>query len=1161
MSQKSLSEAFFEYFDIAALPSSGKSGFFPCALWGLPVVARAHFISALAVSEDAGPIFVFTSDEKEAEELAHLISGFSGIDANVLTGRELRLRLVEARTREEETRRLRSLYSMLSGAKINVITASGALLRPMPPGVLKRSAKKLRRGQSVNAEELELFLLSCGYKKTETVSLPGQFARRGGILDFFSPADDDPARLEFWGDEIDYIGHFDAVSQRRFEDLKEALILPSSEVLFSEYKGSLSGFLDKLDSMLKKAEPGSPKYEFLARELESLRDFGEPCSPDLFAPMIYGGENSVFDYVCGQNAAIIIDSPRRFSELMKEERARAGDETASFSTDFFKFVRSDELILSQKAFWESLEGRRVFFTDSFASASLPLTLRSSFSFDIRQIPAFHGSVKTMISDIREFLGSGAGVLILTPELFRAELMEELLREEGITPTLNFKDDALPAPGTLMIKRGSLGAGFFSPRLSLAVLSDDLLIRKPRKARKHKKSPSRGAFSDISELKIGELVVHDIHGLCRFSGLKKMSAGAEERDYIKLDFAGKDVLYLPVSSIQLIAKYMGASEDKAQKLSKLGGTDWSNKIARAKASAKEMAAELIALYSERQALKGYAFSPDSPWQAEFEQRFGYSETDDQLRCAEEIKADMEKPLPMDRLLCGDVGFGKTEVSLRAVMKCVLDGKQAALLAPTTVLATQHYNTALSRFMGYPVEIRLLSRHTPAPEARKILLDLREGRIDFLVGTHKLLGSGVKFRDLGLLIVDEEQRFGVSQKEKLKTGFKNVDVLTLSATPIPRTLNMALSGIRDFSSIEEPPMGRQTVTTCVMEYEQNSLKEAMERELSRGGQVFYIYNRIEGLERKAYNIQRMLPEARVRFAHGRMGDEEMERAFEAMLSGDCDILVSTTIIENGIDMPNVNTLIVEDADRFGLAQLHQIRGRVGRSGRKAYAYFCFRKGRVLSETAEQRLSAIKEFAEFNSGIKIAMRDLEIRGAGRLLGAEQSGHLTDVGYDMYLRILEEAVAEARGLEPPDSKSSTADIMISALIPESYVVSPELRMNLYRRIADLKTEAEEVELIDELIDRFGEPPEETVSLIRIARLRAEAAALGFTDISQKGKSLYFSASALVPEKLLALSQKPLYRGRLRAMPGAKPLAVLDLKEGENPLRAAETLIYDWAL
>ncbi len=1159
MSQKALSKLFFEYFDTAALPLGEKSGFFPCALWGLPNVARAHFISALLVDRER-PLFIFTPDEKEAAELSHLILGFSGVEANILSGRELRLRPVAARTRADEASRLKSLYEILSGARINIVTAEGALLRPMPPDVLGRSVKKLKRGNSVKIETLELFLLSCGYKKTEMVSLPGQFARRGGILDFFSPQNEDPVRMEFWGDEIDYIGHFDSESQRRFEDLNEALILPASEVLPSEYEGSLGKFLDKLDKLLKKSEAGSARAEFFTREFENLRDFGELSSPDLFSPMIYGGEASVFDYI-DDGAEIIIDSPRRFSERLRELCARYDEEISSFSSDFFKFVKSAELVLPRGEFWESLENQRVFLTDSFASSAIPVTPKSSFSFEIRQIPAFHGSIKAMISDIKEFLGLGAGVLILTHELFRAELMEELLREEGIEPMLNFKDDSLPGAGEVMIKQGSLGAGFFSPKLSLAVLSDDLLMRKPGRAQKRRKARKKGALSDVSELKIGDLVVHDIHGLCRFAGLRKMTVHSEQRDYIKLNFLGKDALYLPVSSIQLIAKYMGASDDKAVKLSKLGGTDWSNKIARAKASVKEMAAELIALYSERQALKGHAFSPDSPWQTEFEQRFDYSETEDQLKCTEEIKSDMEKPQPMDRLLCGDVGFGKTEVSLRAVMKCVLDGKQAALLAPTTVLATQHYNAALARFMGYPVEIRLLSRYTPAREVRKTLKELCEGRIDFLIGTHRLLGSDVKFRDLGLLIVDEEQRFGVSQKEKLKTKFKNVDVLTLSATPIPRTLNMALSGIRDFSSIEEPPFGRQTVATYVMEYDQSSLKEAMERELSRGGQVFYIYNRIEGLERKAYNIQRMLPEARVRFAHGRMSDDEMDGTFEAMLSGDCDILVSTTIIENGIDMPNVNTLIVEDADRFGLAQLHQIRGRVGRSGRKAYAYFCFRKGRVLSETAEQRLGAIKEFAEFNSGIKIAMRDLEIRGAGRLLGAQQSGHLTDVGYDMYLRILEEAIAEEKGLEPVDAKNSTADIVVSAIIPESYVGSQELRMSLYRRIAELKTEEEELELIDELIDRFGEPPDETISLIRIARLRAEAAELGFSDISQKDRTLYFAASSVSPEKFLDLSRKSKYRGRLRALPGEKPLLSLELKESENPLKAAESFIYDWSL
>ena len=629
--------------------------------------------------------------------------------------------------------------------------------------------------------------------------------------------------------------------------------------------------------------------------------------------------------------------------------------------------------------------------------------------------------------------------------------------------------------------------------------------------------------------------------------------------MKIQYAGTDSLYVPATQLDLVTKYTGAGEEKPVKLSKMGGAEWAKTRQRAKSAARDMAKKLIALYAERQRLPGYAFSPDSEWQREFEENFGYTETDDQLRCVAEIKADMESSVPMDRLLCGDVGFGKTEVALRAVMKCVLDGKQAAILVPTTVLAQQHYQTALQRFFGFPVEIGVLSRFKTGGQSQKLIADLATGKCDLVIGTHRLLSKDVKFKDLGLLVVDEEQRFGVTHKEHIKELSRGVDVLTLSATPIPRTLNMAMSGIRDMSTIEEPPEDRLPVQTFVMEHDWGVISDAIRRELQRGGQVYYLHNRIDDIDRTAVRLRSMLEGVTVAVAHGQMDKNMLSSVMESVVSGETQVLVCTTIIETGIDIPNVNTLIIEDADRLGLAQLHQIRGRVGRSTRRASAYLTFRRDKVLNEIAEKRLSAIRDFAAFGSGFKIAMRDLEIRGAGNLLGAEQSGHMIDVGYDMYMKLLSEAVLEARGIPVPQRAECSADLAIAANIPERYVPSSEQRMDLYRRIAAIRSEEEADDLLDELIDRYGDPPGGVSALIQVALLRGEAGKAGVTDIAQKQGYLRFTVKDFDMEKVSALYARPEYKGRLRVEAGSKPCLSLKIKTKTRVVDEARRFVSDW--
>ena len=650
-------------------------------------------------------------------------------------------------------------------------------------------------------------------------------------------------------------------------------------------------------------------------------------------------------------------------------------------------------------------------------------------------------------------------------------------------------------------------------------------------------------------------MHEYHGIGRYVGMEQIRVDGIIKDYVKIAYQGTDTLYVPATQLDLISKYIGGGEDTVVKLNKLSGDQWQKTKARAKSAAKDLAAGLIQLYAERKRRMGYAFAADTPWQAEFEDNFPYAETDDQLRCIEEIKADMESPQPMDRLLCGDVGFGKTEVALRAAMKAVLDGKQVAILVPTTVLAQQHYTTALNRFRGFPVNIGALSRFSTPQQQRKVLSDLRTGALDLVVGTHKLLQKDVEFHDLGLLIVDEEQRFGVTHKEKLKELARGVDVLTLSATPIPRTLNMALSGLRDMSTIEEPPHDRYPVQTFVLEYAEPVLIDAMRREIERGGQVYYLHNRVESIEQCAARIKRALPDAEIAVAHGKMSEEELSDVMQRMDEGEVQILVCTTIIETGIDIPNVNTLIIEDADKLGLAQLHQIRGRVGRSSRHAYAYLTFRRGKVLTEIAEKRLNAIRDYAEFGSGFKIAMRDLEIRGAGNLLGAAQSGHMISVGYDLYLKLLEEAVLEERGEPSPEESACTADLDVTANIDKAYVTSGEQRMDLYRRMAGIRSQSDADELLDEIVDRYGDPPRGVMNLIDIALLRARASAAGIRDIAQKGRTLRFRLAQFDFAVVSRVAGQ--YQKRMFVEPKSEePAITLQLTAKEDPLQAAERFV-----
>ena len=1139
------------------------NGACPAAFSGLSAVHRAHF--AAGIRQELGrPVVVVCADEGEAERMARDLAALSGEEVRTLSAREFTFHNAAVVSRQYEHRRLSTLRALAAGeCPLLVCTVESILQRTIPKTLLTQAAQVLRMGERHDLGELAGTLAAAGYTRCEQVEGVGQFALRGGILDFFSPAHPKPVRVEFFGDEIDAMGLFDPDTQRRIENLGAAEILPAAEVLPQFTPGGYGGLLEGLDRLISQAKRRKGS-ETLVQTLEEDRErlSASTAFPamDRYIALIYPVMATAADYF-PEDAVVVLSESPRVAERGKSylwqlgEDAKALMERGELAGELADFARTFEELTEVLADWP------VCYLDAFTSSRYPQRPRTLLNLLTKQLPSYGASLETAVSDLAHYVSDGFRTVVLVSSEQRALNLQALLREQKMTTAVDFQLHELPGYGKAVIAVGGLTAGMEYPVGRFAVRTEgQSLLGKKRRSKPVTNRQKLGSYADLSP---GDLVVHEHHGVGRFLEMTKMTVDGVQKDYVKIAYAGADVLYVPATQLDLVSKYIGSGEDaqETRKLSRLGGTDWEKAKTRAKKAVKDLAKGLIQLYAERQRQPGFAFSPDSPWMKEFEDEFEYAETDDQLRCIAEIKGDMEQARPMDRLLCGDVGYGKTEVAFRAIMKCVLDGKQAAILVPTTVLARQHYLTAKQRFAKYPVEIDVVSRFRTQAQMKDTLRRLEQGGIDLLIGTHRLFQKDVKFKDLGLLVIDEEQRFGVQHKEKLKELSKQVDVLTLSATPIPRTLNMALSGIRDMSTLEEPPMDRQPVQTYVLEHDWGVLSDAMRRELERGGQVYYLHNRVETITRTAARIKEMLGEdAAVAVAHGKMSQEELNDVMTRMSDGEVDVLVCTTIIETGIDIANANTLIIEDADHMGLAQLHQIRGRVGRSTRRAYAYLTYRRGKVLTEVASKRLGAIREFAEFGSGFKIAMRDLEIRGAGNVLGPEQSGFLLSVGYDMYLKLLEEAVLEERGEKPERPTECAADLSVAASIPDRYVPSPEQRMDLYRRIAAIRSEADADDVMDELIDRYGDPPRTVNNLISVALLRADAARNGISQIDQKGANLNFYLDQFDLQRVSALCGLEKYRSRLLFSAGERPYLALRLKKGEDALKFGRKLVEDYA-
>lgn len=1123
----------------------------PCGATGLSHIHKAHMISSLCMSLERRAL-VITPDEAEATKLCADMQGF-GIRAFVFPARDFSFRTDEIASREYEHKRLKILGKMLGGDyDAVVLSAEAALQFTVPPAMLMNNSFSVAVGEDCDTAELITTLLRCGYVRSEQVDGPGQFASRGGILDFFPPDAEHPYRIEFWGDSVDSIATFDGESQRRLESVDEVEITPAREVLITDE--ALCALIEAHASSIR-ARGSALKN--LNSDIDRLRGGVRLNSADKYMPLIYPDPASIFSYA----ADCMLFVCESFGVRDKiNSCAQLNNETIKgLFSDGILCKGLDRYTLQPHEMLKQYEEQGAIYLDHLPRGSFDTPVKELVNFTANQIAPWNGSLSAVVDDLDAIRRKGHSCAVLAGTDKAAKTLADDLNAEGIDALWCPVPPAKLPSKTVCVLTGSFTAGFEYPSAKFTIIT---YRSRPtgEKRRSASKKPARNAFNNLDELRRGEYVVHATHGIGIFEGITSLETSGTVKDYIKIRYDKGDNLYLPVTQLDHVSKYIGPhSDDKPLKLSKLGGKDWQKTRSRVKSAVKDMAKELIELYSKRLSVKGHAFSPDIDMQNDFERRFEFIETDDQLRCINEIKKDMEKPYPMDRLLCGDVGFGKTEVALRAVFKCVADGKQCAILVPTTILALQHYQTILRRFEGFPVEAAMLSRFCTKKENDAAITGLRRGSIDIAVGTHRLISKDVTFRDLGLIIIDEEQRFGVAQKEKLKTLYPAVDVLTLTATPIPRTLNMAMTGIRDMSVIEEAPTDRLPVQTFVIEHNMGVLVQAMEQELRRGGQVYYLYNNVENIERKAAEIKALLPDAVVAIGHGKMSEDELSEVWRRLLEGEIDILVCTTIIETGVDVPNVNTLIIENADRMGLAQLHQIRGRVGRSSRRASAYFTFTRGKQLSEIASRRLDAIREFTEFGSGFHIAMRDLELRGAGNVLGANQHGHMESVGYDMYIKLLEQAISEEKGeiTEQTEEKDCLIDLPIDAHIPEDYIESVPQRLQIYRRIADIKTDDDASDVIDELVDRFGDPPASVEGLIRIALLRGKASANDVYEITRQNDCVLLKLSAMNMEKIARAAGH--FKGRFVVKAGRDvPHIEVRLLKGEKQLSLIER-IFDY--
>lgn len=983
--------------------------------------------------------------------------------------------------------RMKVIKALLEEKELTVVTSIDGCMDFLESlGKIKEQLIHYESDSTVDIEQLKNQLVALGYERVGQVEMPGQFSVRGGIVDIYCLTEENPWRIELWGDEIDSIRSFDPESQRSLENLEELTIYPAVEHIGDKDMVSFLDYFPEERTIIFLDEPNrlTEKGGAVEEEYRQSRMHREEK----------GSRNLPENWLCS------------FEQLQKELNKRNCISVCALEP--------------KQAGWK---------------------VREKFYLEVKSISAYNNSFELLVKDLHQYKKQGYRIALLSGSRTRAERLAKDLQEEGLAAFYGQDYDREICPGEIMVVYGHAKKGFEYPLIKFAVMTESDIFGQEQKKKK-KKNYSGSRIQDFAELSIGDFVVHEKHGLGIYRGIEKVEVDKIVKDYIKIEYRGGSNLYIPATQLDCLQKYSGADASKAPKLNKLGTQEWNKTKSKVRGAVKNIAKELVELYAVRQEKEGYVCGPDTVWQREFEEMFPYEETEDQLSAIEDAKRDMESTRIMDRLICGDVGYGKTEVALRAAFKEVQESRQVAYLAPTTILAQQIYNTFVQRMKEFPVRVELLCRFRTPAQQKKAIEDLKKGQVDVIIGTHRILSKDVQFKNLGLLIVDEEQRFGVTHKEKIKQLKKDVDVLTLTATPIPRTLHMSLIGIRDMSVLEEPPMDRMPIQTYVMEYDEETVREAINRELRRGGQVYYVYNRVTDIADVALRIAKLVPDARVDFAHGQMSERELENVMYSFVNGDIDVLVSTTIIETGLDISNVNTMIIHDSDRYGLSQLYQLRGRIGRSNRTAYAFLMYRKNVMLKETAEKRLAAIREYTDLGSGFKIAMRDLELRGAGNLLGAQQHGHMNAVGYDLYCKMLNEAVKEAKGIHTMEDFETSVDLNVDAYIPDSYISNEFQKLDIYKRIAGIETQQDYDDMLEELLDRFGEPGKAVLNLLAIAKLKAIAHQGYVTEIKQTGKTVRFTLyekARLNTEGFPALMQK--YRRGLQFKNEQEPKFILE--------------------
>lgn len=983
--------------------------------------------------------------------------------------------------------RMKVIKALLEEKELTVVTSIDGCMDFLESlEKIKEQLIHYESDSTVDTEQLKNQLVALGYERVGQVEMPGQFSVRGGIVDIYCLTEENPWRIELWGDEIDSIRSFDPESQRSLENLEELTIYPAVEHIGDKDMVSFLDYFPEERTIIFLDEPNrlTEKGGAVEEEYRQSRMHREEK----------GSRNLPENWLCS------------FEQLQKELNKRNCISVCALEP--------------KQAGWK---------------------VREKFYLEVKSISAYNNSFELLVKDLHQYKKQGYRIALLSGSRTRAERLAKNLQEEGLAAFYGQDYDREICPGEIMVVYGHAKKGFEYPLIKFAVMTESDIFGQEQKKKK-KKNYSGSRIQDFAELSIGDFVVHEKHGLGIYRGIEKVEVDRIVKDYIKIEYRGGSNLYIPATQLDCLQKYSGADASKAPKLNKLGTQEWNKTKSKVRGAVKNIAKELVELYAVRQEKEGYVCGPDTVWQREFEEMFPYEETEDQLSAIEDAKRDMESTRIMDRLICGDVGYGKTEVALRAAFKEVQESRQVAYLAPTTILAQQIYNTFVQRMKEFPVRVELLCRFRTPAQQKKAIEDLKKGQVDVIIGTHRILSKDVQFKNLGLLIVDEEQRFGVTHKEKIKQLKKDVDVLTLTATPIPRTLHMSLIGIRDMSVLEEPPMDRMPIQTYVMEYDEETVREAINRELRRGGQVYYVYNRVTDIADVALRIAKLVPDARVDFAHGQMSERELENVMYSFVNGDIDVLVSTTIIETGLDISNVNTMIIHDSDRYGLSQLYQLRGRIGRSNRTAYAFLMYRKNVMLKETAEKRLAAIREYTDLGSGFKIAMRDLELRGAGNLLGAQQHGHMNAVGYDLYCKMLNEAVKEVKGIRTMEDFETSVDLNVDAYIPDSYISNEFQKLDIYKRIAGIETQQDYDDMLEELLDRFGEPGKAVLNLLAIAKLKAIAHQGYVTEIKQTGKTVRFTLyekARLNTEGFPALMQK--YRRGLQFKNEQEPKFILE--------------------